>query len=130
MILDTTFLIDVMKNKEEAIAIRQKMEEEREAYRISIATIFELWAGIAASKKSEVERMKVLDVLSDIDVVDLTRPIAEKAGEIHGILIKNGEGIDNIDAMITATALLENEAVLTRNIKHFTRVKGLKVETY
>ena len=119
-----------MKNKEEAIAIRQKMEEEREAYRISIATIFELWAGIAASKKSEVERMKVLDVLSDIDVVDLTRPIAEKAGEIHGILIKNGEGIDNIDAMITATALLENEAVLTRNIKHFTRVKGLKVETY
>ena len=56
--------------------------------------------------------------------------MAEKAGEIHGTLAKGGQGIDNIDAMIAATALLENETVLTRNIKHFSRVKGLRVESY
>lgn len=45
-------------------------------------------------------------------------------------LNRNIQEIDAIDSMIAAIALLENEPLLTRNTKHFTRIKGLRVESY
>ena len=40
------------------------------------------------------------------------------------------EDANSIDCMIASIALLENEILLTRNTKHFTRISGLKVESY
>lgn len=130
MILDTCFIIDVMEGDKGALSRREALSEKNEAYRVSAATVFELWSGIAYSKKSNEEKSKVLKALAGMNVIGLTAPMAEKAGEIHGSLAKKETAIDHIDAMIAATAVLENETVLTRNTKHFTRVTGLKVESY
>ena|SRR3989338_1301392 len=130
MILDTSFIIDLMETDKDALDRHRELIEKNETYRISSAAIFELWSGVGHSKKSEEEKIKVLTALVGISTVSLTATMAEKAGEIHGTLSKEGRAIDNIDAMIAATALHENESVLTRNVKHFTRVRGLKVETY
>lgn len=130
MILDTSFIIDLMDAEEGARSRHSKLIEKNETYRISSAAVFELWSGVGHSKKSDEERLKVMNAIAGISTIPLTAPMAEKAGEIHGTLAKEGQGIDNIDAMIAATAMLENETVLTRNVKHFSRVKGLRVESY
>ena len=130
MILDTSFIIDIMEMDEGALSRHRTLREQNESYRVSSATIFELWSGVGHSRKSENEKIKVLKALSGISTISLSLPMAEKAGEIHGILAKEGKEIDDIDAMIAATALLENETVLTRNVKRFARVKGLRIESY
>ncbi|MBI2664467.1 PIN domain-containing protein [Candidatus Woesearchaeota archaeon] len=130
MILDTDFIIDVMNKDEAAMLKQQKMFADDEIYRVSAPTIFELWTGIALSGKSEAELVKVIKTIAAFDTIKMTRESAEKAGEIHGSLIKNGQEIDAVDSMIAGAALLENETVLTRNTKHFTRVTGLRVESY
>ena len=130
MILDTSFLIDLMENDDGAAARKRNLDGSSEICRTSAATIFELWAGIFMSKKSEEEKRKVVNALSEIGVVSVSGRISEKAGELHGLLKKDGNEIGPIDAMIAATALLENETVLTRNAKHFARVKGLRIESY
>ncbi len=130
MILDTTFIIDLMRRNESALATKERLLSSNETFRISSATVFELWSGIAASDRAGLEKAKVLAAMKGVDLIGMGRIIAEKAGEIHGSLIKEGNAIDHIDAMIAATAMLENETVLTRNTKHFTRVTGLKVESY
>ncbi len=130
MILDTSFIIDLMEMDEGALDKHRKLVEKNETSRISSAVLFELWSGVGHSKKSEEEKLKVVRALSGINTIDLTAPIAEKAGEIHGTLAKEGRGIDNIDAMIASTALHENETLLTRNVKHFARVSGLRIESY
>jgi len=130
MILDTSFIIDIMENDAGAIDRKRTLTEKNESYRVSAATIFELWSGIACSRKSQEEKTKVLKALAGLNIISLNAQIAEKAGEIHGLLLKEGNAIDHIDAMLAATSLLENEAILTRNIKHFGRVRGLKVESY
>ncbi|MBI2664166.1 PIN domain-containing protein [Candidatus Woesearchaeota archaeon] len=130
MILDTSFVIDFMQNEEGALRRHTMLLEKNETYRVSSATIFELWSGIAHSKKSKEERLKVTKALAGISTVILTVQIAEKAGELHGTLAKEGQSIDELDAMIAATAIQENESLLTRNVRHFAKVKGLKVETY
>jgi len=130
MILDTDFLIDVMEGDRDALKRKDKLNEDRENYRTTALSVFELWFGITMSKKPDGEKAKIFSVLRGIDTVKLSREAAEKAGEIHGSLTKKGESIGAIDSMIAAIALLENEPVLTGNSKHFSRVAGLKIETY
>lgn len=130
MILDTSFLIDLMERDEGAAARKLELDGSSELCRASAATIFELWAGIFMSKKSEEEKRKVISALSGVGVVSISGKISEKAGELHGLLKKDGNEVGPIDAMIAATALMENETVLTRNTKHFARIKGIRMESY
>src|SRR3989338_6350417 len=115
MILDTSFLIDLMNGDQAAALRKQKLSENKEVYRVTALTIFELWDGIASSDKPEKEKLKALAALSDIHTIPLNRKFAEKGGEISGSLTKEGQTINAIDSMIAAIAMLENEALLTRN---------------
>lgn len=130
MILDTTFIIDLMRRNESALATKGRLLAGNETFRVSSATILELWSGIAASDRTELEKAKVLAAMKGVDLIGMGRIVAEKAGEIHGKLAKNGTPLDSIDCIIAATAILNNDAVLTRNAKDFTRVAGLRVEGY
>jgi tRNA(fMet)-specific endonuclease VapC len=130
MILDTTFILDVMNGDERALERQIQLSESGESVRVGSPTIFELWTGIACSLYPETEKIKVATVLTQFDVINLNRISAEKSGEINGSLIKNGVKIDPEDAMIAGIAMLENETVLTRNVKHFSRINGLRIETY
>jgi len=40
------------------------------------------------------------------------------------------EPIGEFDALIASIALAHNERVVTRNVKHFSRVRGLEVEKW
>ena len=130
MILDTDFVIDLMKKEENAVAKQQKLDEDHEVLMVTAPTIFELWTGVALLEKQDSEKSKLLSTIGNLDTLPFNQKTAEKAGEIHGSLIKAGQEIDAVDCMIASISLLENEPLLTRNAKHFTRIRGLKVEVY
>lgn len=52
---------------------------------------------------------------------------AARYGQIAGALRRAGRDIGSADTMIAAIAELNDLTVVTRNLKHFKRVKGLKV---
>ena len=52
---------------------------------------------------------------------------AERCGEIISTLARSGRSIGQSDCMIAAIALAEDLTVVTRNLRHFRRVRGLKV---
>ena len=52
---------------------------------------------------------------------------AEVYGEIAAHLERHGNPIQVPDAMIAAIALCHDLTVVTRNVKHFRRVKGVRV---
>lgn len=130
MILDTSFLVDLMRNKHNAVAQMQKLVASSESIAITAPTVFELCAGIELSGLPDCERDKVSAVLSDQIVFSLDSLSARNAGELHGKLMKRGESIGAVDCMVAGIALKHGEAILTRDVKHFLRVAGLKVETY
>jgi predicted nucleic acid-binding protein len=47
-----------------------------------------------------------------------------------GRLEMEGRTISEIDALIASVALERDELLVTRNVRHFARVPGLRVETY
>jgi len=130
MIFDTSFIIDAMRNNEQA---RKKLEEIISGGKLQIITtptIFELYSGVAQSEKTELEKKKIIHTISNLITWHLDNLAAEKGGEIHGKLIKDGQPIDSIDCMIAAITIISGEKLLTKNIKHFSRISGLEIETY
>jgi len=130
MILDTDFVIDVMKNDEAAVKRLKELVSRGEPQVITTPTMFELYSGVIRSKKKDEEKQKILDVLSNLIIWNLDSESAKNGGEIDGRLSVEGQKIDIIDSMIAGIAFAHQEKILTRNIRHFSKIIGLKIETY
>ncbi len=130
MILDTSFLIDLMDHDAEAIACLHSLQRRGEPLLITTPTIFELFTGLARSTKPIQERTKIMNLLQGQMIIPFEQNAAEKAGDIDGTLLKAGSAIGPIDSMIGGIALMRKEKVVTRNVKDFSRITGLGIETY
>ncbi len=131
MIFDSSFLIDISRGTDEAANKKaEELAEGIETKTISTVTVMELWKGACKHSNSAQEKKRVNDLISSLHHYAFDTEIARLAGSLEEDLRKNGIHIGLEDVMIAATALAKNEVVLTRNVKHFSKVPGLQVESY
>ncbi len=130
MLLDTSFIIDLLRGQKKAVTKIKMLEAESTATNISSPSIFELFVGISLTKKPSSEKKQIMDALESWGTLALDFECAARGGIIHGQLIRDGEPIDPEDSMTAAIALVNNETLLTNNKKHFSRVPDLRIEEY
>ncbi|HZY94065.1 MAG TPA: PIN domain-containing protein [Candidatus Bathyarchaeia archaeon] len=130
MIADTNFVIDVMAK--DPVAVKKAREIEEAGLRIMVGspTVFELFAGVALSRKAEEEKIKIMTILSSLPQLSLDFPSGRDGGMIYGEKMKMGRTIDPEDAMLAGIARVKAEKILTRNVKHFSDINGVIIETY
>ena len=68
--------------------------------------------------------------MSACNIEELDLLIAEKAADIYDELRRAGKLVEDADILIAATAMKLGMIVVTDNIEHFKRIKGLKVENW
>lgn len=129
MLLDTSFLIDLMNGDQEAIATARELEADLVQQRLSAMTLFELYYGVARSVQSEAEREKIEGVLASKPIHPADASVMRKAGRLSGALANDGTPVGDGDVIIGATADIVGEPVLTRNVDDFERL-GVDVERY
>lgn len=129
MILDTSFLVDLLRGNKTAVDKIAEIEKRNEPIATTTISVFEIWQGLS-KKAGEEETEKTFELFKSINVVGFDFDSAIKAGEIQGSLRATGQKIDPEDAMIAGIAKSRQEKVLTRNQKHFARIRGLEIETY
>ncbi len=130
MILDTCFLIDVMRNEKDAIRKLNSLAEKNEVLLITSVSIFELFSGLPRSQNQSREKEKIKNVIEGQLILYLDKKSAEIGGIVDGELITKGEMIEPFDSMIAGIALNKNQKVLTRNVKDFSKIKGLVIDNY
>lgn len=130
MIQDTSFLIDILNGDDDAAAILELIERENRPEKVAAITSLELYEGIGRSEKPAEEKRRVLGVLDSKHVIPADHSVMKHAGELSATLITEGLRIDREDCIIAATAIRENEPVVTRNAAHFDRIPNLDVESY
>lgn len=130
MIQDTSFIVDLLRGDEDAVQFLETMERESRPQKVSSVTVLELYEGVARSDTPEGKRERILGVLESKYVVDADHAVMRKAGKLSGELISRGARIEREDCIIAATALLNDEAVVTRNTDHFERIDNLDVRSY
>ena len=132
--LDSTFLIDLLRNDEGAV--RKAVEIEGISLMATTeVNVFEIASGIELSKMDDDnKRRKMVQasvLFNRVHVFPLDREGALRAARIIGELKRSGSPTDTLDALVAGISLAHGcDVVVTRNVKHFENVKGLKVEKY
>ena len=130
MIADTSFLIDIMRSDKDAIKKAEEIEKNGNTIAVSSISIFELFVGVALSIKQDQERNKINRILNGLSIISFDGDSAKEAGRISAQKRKHGSTIEPEDSMIAGICLRRNEILITRNIKHFNDIEGLKIESY
>jgi tRNA(fMet)-specific endonuclease VapC len=130
LIADTSFLIDLMRGQQGAILKLNEVIERNLGQYIASPTVMELAVGVSLANLPKKEQDKIDEIIGGFQVLPFDAVSAWRAGIELGKLKKSGVTVDPIDAQIAGIALQNDDVIVTRNIKHFERFKGLRVEGY
>ncbi len=97
---------------------------------VSTITVSELLYGVAKSKNRKLNKQRVEEFLSPLEILPYDEIAANTYGDIRQKLEKRGELIGPLDLLIAAHALSKNLVLITNNEKEFKRVKNLKVRNW
>ncbi len=128
--LDTNFILDLLKKRQNSVSALKSLSG-RELASTEI-NYFEVLFGVFKKHDlSQHELDLVQEFFSSIKLLTLGKSGAYKAAEIGGELSKNGLTIESHDVLIAGICMANNcETIITKDVKHFSRIKGLKVKTY
>ncbi|VAW80347.1 hypothetical protein MNBD_GAMMA13-2039 [hydrothermal vent metagenome] len=127
--LDTDTCSYIIKEHPESVHQRfQKLDMEQLC--ISAVTYAELLYGVERSSSKRVSRPIIEDFVRHLDVMNWDANAADQYGVIRTRLEVAGTLIGAMDMMIAAHAKSLKAVLVTNNQKHFTKVKGLKIENW
>lgn len=96
---------------------------------VSALTAAELRLGANLRQSRRIE--SAIDVfLADIEVVPFDAECSRHFGVVAAELRRQGVPIGEFDTLIAAHALALDATLVTNNLKHFSRVRGLRAESW
>ncbi len=130
-LLDTNVLSEVVKKRPSVAVLHHLREAPQNALYTSVVSVMEMRFGAVRSAAGSIlwERIR-RDVLARVKILPLGEDEASRAGEILADLELRGASVGIEDVMIGATALVGGLVVVTRNVKHLGRIRGLVVENW
>lgn len=133
-LLDTAYLIDLVRGKAGAVGLARRIDEEGVYVAISVATYHEYMLGVFLSHRRK-ERLKEMLKRAELeltrfDILPYSVDIARRTAEIYALLLKEGKTLPLADVIIACTALEYRLNLVTRNVEHFSRIPGLEIVSY
>lgn len=130
MLLDTTFLIDLLREKEEAVSFLKK-SAFLQLYTTEI-NVFELFIGVHLSQKDPQKHIELISaMLARMTILPLERKASRKAAELAASAMKKGKRVDHTDSLIAGIALSNGiKEIVTENNIHFEAFPGLIILSY
>ena len=127
--LDSTAIIDLFRKDKSIGDLISSLDDQVAVTQINY---LEVMLGLDFDNlKHKIEENYYDKLFNDFVNFDLDILTSKKAAEIANSLRKKGETIDPFDCAI-AGILIQNgvKKIITRNIKHFSKIKGLDVISY
>jgi predicted nucleic acid-binding protein len=120
-LLDTAVAIDHLRGAEEASRLLRGFVEDGETVISSEVVRFELLAGVRDDETKALEQF-----FSAFSWIPVDEPLARMAGLLARDYRKAQSGIDDVDYLIAATALVLDAELVTTNVRHFPMLVGLR----
>lgn len=113
VLIDTDIAIDYLRGDQAVLPLMQQLWQE-EAAALSVLSIYELTAGMRDKEKNAT-----LHFIDACTIINLTRPISIKAGELYRKFRAKGITLAPVDCLIAATALVNGFKIATLNVRHY-----------
>ena len=131
--VDTSFLVDLLRESARGLrgAATAALDDiEGEAVRVGVHVVCELLAGAERSQRPSLERQRVARLCSSLEVVYPDEQFPKVYARILASLQRSGRQIATMDLLIATAALVDEAALVTRNVRDFRRVPGLEIRGY
>jgi tRNA(fMet)-specific endonuclease VapC len=124
-VLDTNTLLDYFRGKGD-VGVNLLARPPSEIA-LPAVVAYEVWVGVLGSQNARRRQTQYEQFLTAVEVLPFDSVVARRAAELRHALELRGEGIGPLDTLIAATALVHNATLVTRNLREFGRVQGLRV---
>ena len=126
-VFDTCFLIDFLEGIESAAALAQ-----REPVKFTTQLcMYEVIRGLFIRNISPTKIKKIIELIGDFRVLPLNDEGIIFASDIFSQLFRSGNMISDNDVLIAGIAFGHGlNTIVTRNVKHFEQIPGLRVVRY
>lgn len=126
--LDTDILIYFLKGKESVVS--KMCELPVDELGTTIINHAELFFGALNSAHKKKNTIKVQDVLGKLNLLPFCEGSSYRFAENKATLKKTGKIVADLDLMIASICIQNEVTLITNNVKHFKRIKGLKIENW
>jgi tRNA(fMet)-specific endonuclease VapC len=123
--LDTSAVLDFFRGK--GGVAKNLLEMPPKEIAIPAIVAYEVWVGVLGSRAAKARREQYEEFLTAVEVLPFDDAVARRAAELRNDLERRGVGIGPMDTLIAATALAHGATLVTRNVREFGRIAGLKV---
>jgi tRNA(fMet)-specific endonuclease VapC len=127
IMLDTDISSYVIRRRPAVLA--DKFQRHAESLCVSVMTAVELRFG--AEKAGRPQLVELVEAfLERLAILDWYAGVSVHYARIRCSLERAGQPLGNMDLLIASHAVAERMTLVTNNIKHFSHVPGLKVESW
>ena len=132
--LDSSFLIDLYRDTSRgrpggALDFIESVQPT-EILGVSVHVVCELRAGVELARQPRREAEQLDTMLSGLVVVYPDDRFGPLYGRLLASVHRSGRPVHAMDLLIATAAILDEAPLVTRNVKDFARVPGLRVLEY
>ena len=132
--LDTCFLIDFLREQrsgKQGVASNKfnELQDHGETPKTTTINLAELYFGAYYTRSDRVLH-QIGTIVHQLEILTLTVDTAKRSASIAANLKLAGETIGFTDVLIASIVMEAGETLVTRNVKHFSRILGLEVDAY
>ena len=140
--LDSDAIIAILRGKPNMAAFLAA--HTKSIFAIPIIVLYEIYYGfyfpplskrfqkeVTFLNRLKEEEQRMVQLLNDIQIYDLTLPAIKKSAELSASLDSKGLNIGKMDILIAGIILANgHHEIVTNNIAHYEHVPNLKIYTY
>ncbi|MFT3912650.1 MAG: PIN domain-containing protein [Anaeromyxobacteraceae bacterium] len=126
-LLDTDTCIWLLRGDARVLEQRARILDEVATTWI---TASELFYGAARSRHPESSAAHVLELLNTMPILELDAVSCRIFGEAKALLERRGERLSDADLLIGAMAAARGAVLVTGNVRHFSRMPGVTLESW
>lgn len=128
-VLDTSFIVDLLRGKKEALQRLAEMEAQEIPLSTTEINVLELYRGAYLSRKTHQNLEEIKKLLECFQILKLEESVYEVFASLSASLLSRGKAIGAFDELIASIVLCYDEEIITRD-NHFKEVPELKVTVF
>jgi len=128
-LVDTDILSYYFKGEEAVIQNFRKYSEKFSFINLSLITYYEILSGLRFKNSNKILN-NFLHFSRENNIIPLTIKSVNFSSIIYSELRKSGQALADADILIAGIALENNLTLVTNNVRHFSKIKGLIIDNW
>ena len=128
-LVDTDILSYYFKGEEAVIQNFRKYSEKFSFINLSLITYYEILSGLRFKNSNKILN-NFIQFSRENNIIPLTIKSVNFSSIIYSELRKSGQALADADILIAGIALENNLTLVTNNVRHFSKIKGLIIDNW